>query len=113
MCDYWFATRSPSSIALACVVLAMDLRKDVSRRRRSEFFANVADVGMGNVANDEETGECYVRLREIHKAATGSDSSGVGEEEGEVKAESPDKAARKARTQGEARAATGPLMTAM
>eukprot|EP00584_Thalassiosira_punctigera_P002114 CAMPEP_0172530356 /NCGR_PEP_ID=MMETSP1067-20121228/4110_1 /TAXON_ID=265564 ORGANISM="Thalassiosira punctigera, Strain Tpunct2005C2" /NCGR_SAMPLE_ID=MMETSP1067 /ASSEMBLY_ACC=CAM_ASM_000444 /LENGTH=316 /DNA_ID=CAMNT_0013314543 /DNA_START=279 /DNA_END=1229 /DNA_ORIENTATION=- len=68
-CDYWFVTKRPSSIALACVINAMDLQGPdrVDPKHKVEFLRWAVDIGM-DMANDEVI-ECYGRLRQMYIAA--------------------------------------------
>jgi hypothetical protein len=69
VCDYWFVTKKPSSIALAAIINALELQgpRRVDPRYKVEFLHRVVDIGM-DIANDEEIIECYERLRETYIA---------------------------------------------
>jgi lipoyl(octanoyl) transferase len=69
VCDYWFVTKKPSSVALAAIINALELQgpRRVDPRYKVEFLHRVVDIGM-DIANDEEIIECYERLREMYIA---------------------------------------------
>mmetsp|Transcript_3752 Transcript_3752/g.7887 ORF Transcript_3752/g.7887 Transcript_3752/m.7887 type:complete len:336 (+) Transcript_3752:227-1234(+) len=69
VCDYWFATKKPSSVALASIINAIELQgpRRVDPRRKVEFLHRAVDAGM-DVAGDGEVVECYERLREMYLA---------------------------------------------
>mmetsp|Transcript_21103 Transcript_21103/g.38313 ORF Transcript_21103/g.38313 Transcript_21103/m.38313 type:complete len:352 (+) Transcript_21103:213-1268(+) len=88
VCDYWFVTKKPSSVALASIVNAIELQGHgrVDPRYKVEFLHRVVDVGM-DIANDGEIIECYERLREMYLA--GGYQANVDESEGRVDTGSP------------------------
>lgn len=67
VCDYFFVTRKPSSIALAAVLNAMEgmnpsrLPEDVRQR-----FVESVRIFVRMDCNDEEVEECQARLREMY-----------------------------------------------
>jgi hypothetical protein len=69
VCDYWFVTKKPSSIALASLVNAIDLQgpRRVDPRYKVEFLTRVVDLGI-DIARDEEIIACYERLRQMYDA---------------------------------------------
>lgn len=69
VCDYWFVTKKPSSVALASIINAVELqgRRRVDPRHKVEFLHRVVDAGV-DIANDTEIVECYERLREMYLA---------------------------------------------
>ncbi|KAL3815769.1 hypothetical protein ACHAXA_008819 [Cyclostephanos tholiformis] len=69
VCDYWFVTKKPSSIALASLVNAIDLQgpRRVDPRHKVEFLTRVVDLGI-DIACDEEILACYERLRQMYDA---------------------------------------------
>ena len=69
VCDYWFVTKKPSSIALASLVNALELQgpRRVDPRYKIEFLTRVVDLGI-DIARDEEILACYERLRQIYDA---------------------------------------------
>mmetsp|Transcript_25016 Transcript_25016/g.45057 ORF Transcript_25016/g.45057 Transcript_25016/m.45057 type:complete len:335 (-) Transcript_25016:133-1137(-) len=69
VCDYWFATRKPSSIALASIINAIELQGPylVDAKYKAEFLHRVVGIGM-DIAHDDEIIECYTRLRQIYDA---------------------------------------------
>ena len=69
VCDYWFATKKPSSIALASLVNAIELQgsRRVDPRYKVEFLTRVVDLGI-DIACDEEILACYERLRQMYDA---------------------------------------------
>ena len=69
VCDYWFITKKPSSIALAALINAIELQgpRRVLPRYKVEFLHRVVELGM-DIASDDEIIECYERLREMYVA---------------------------------------------
>ncbi|KAL7533147.1 hypothetical protein ACHAXR_005069 [Thalassiosira sp. AJA248-18] len=69
VCDYWFVTKKPSSVALASIINAIELQgpRRIDPRFKVEFIHRVVDIGM-DIANDDEIIECYERLREMYIA---------------------------------------------
>ncbi len=69
VCDYWFVTKKPSSIALASLINAMELQGQcrIENRHKMEFLSRVAEIGM-DITNDDEIVECYERLSEMYKS---------------------------------------------
>eukprot|EP00579_Thalassiosira_antarctica_P009758 CAMPEP_0201908202 /NCGR_PEP_ID=MMETSP0903-20130614/383_1 /ASSEMBLY_ACC=CAM_ASM_000552 /TAXON_ID=420261 /ORGANISM="Thalassiosira antarctica, Strain CCMP982" /LENGTH=337 /DNA_ID=CAMNT_0048442493 /DNA_START=172 /DNA_END=1185 /DNA_ORIENTATION=+ len=69
VCDYWFVTKKPSSVALAAIINAIELQgpSRIDPRYKVEFLHRVVDIGM-DIANDSEIIECYERLREMYIA---------------------------------------------
>lgn len=69
VCDYWFVTKKPSSVALASIINAVELQgpRRIDPRYKVEFLHRVVDIGM-DIANDSEIIECYERLREMYVA---------------------------------------------
>ncbi|KAL7531079.1 hypothetical protein ACHAXR_004418, partial [Thalassiosira sp. AJA248-18] len=69
VCDYWFATKKPSSIAVASIINAIELQGScrVDSRYKVEFIHRVVDIGM-DIADDDAVIECYERLREMYIA---------------------------------------------
>mmetsp|Transcript_30121 Transcript_30121/g.52151 ORF Transcript_30121/g.52151 Transcript_30121/m.52151 type:complete len:334 (-) Transcript_30121:391-1392(-) len=67
VCDYWFVTKKPSSVALAAIINAIELQgpSRIDPRYKVEFLHRVVDIGM-DIANDSEIIECYERLREMY-----------------------------------------------
>lgn len=65
--DYWFATKAPSSVALAAIVTAIDLQgaRGVNPKHKVEFLHWVVEIGI-DVVNDKEIVECYGRLRQMY-----------------------------------------------
>jgi len=88
VCDYWFVTKKPSSVALASIVNAIELQGHgrIDPRYKVEFLHRVVDVGM-DIANDGEIIECYERLREMYLA--GGYQANVDDTEGRVDTGSP------------------------
>ena len=87
VCDYWFITKKPSSIALAALINAIELQgpRRVNPRYKVEFLHRVVELGK-DIASDDEIIECYERLREMYIAGgytpnleePSTSSSGVG-----------------------------------
>ena len=69
VCDYWFVTKKPSSIALASLINAMELQgpRRIENRHKMEFLSRVAEIGM-DITNDDEIVECYERLSEMYRS---------------------------------------------
>jgi lipoyl(octanoyl) transferase len=69
VCDYWFVTKKPSSIALASLINAMELQgpRRIENRHKMEFLSRVAELGM-DITNDDEIVECYERLAEMYRS---------------------------------------------
>jgi len=69
ICDYWFATKKPSSMTLATLVNAIELQgsRRVDPWYKVEFFTRVADLGI-NIVCDKEILTCYERLRQMYDA---------------------------------------------
>jgi hypothetical protein len=69
VCDYWFVTKKPSSIALASLVNAIELQgpRRVNPKYKIEFLTRVVDLGI-DIASDEEILACYERLRQMYDA---------------------------------------------
>ena len=70
VCDYWFVTKKPSSIALASLINAIELQgpRKVDPRYKVEFLHRVVEMLGMDVATDDEIIECYERLREMYIA---------------------------------------------
>lgn len=94
VCDYWFVTKKPSSIALASLINAMELQgpRRIENRHKMEFLSRVADIGM-DITNDDEIVECYERLAEMYRSGgyspnleDGSSSSNPLEDDDETSA---------------------------
>eukprot|EP00985_Skeletonema_marinoi_P002936 scaffold1200_cov109-Skeletonema_marinoi.AAC.6 len=76
--DYFFITRKPSSVALASILVALELTRDqVDPRDKDRFTSRVGQVGLD--ASDEEVIQCYTRLRVMYRNNTSAE-----EEEPEV-----------------------------
>ena len=99
VCDYWFITKKPSSIALAALINAIELQgpRRVAPRYKVEFLHRVVELGM-DIASDDEIIECYERLREMYIAGgytpnleepTATSSSHIGENGSRVATVSP------------------------
>mmetsp|Transcript_5840 Transcript_5840/g.12774 ORF Transcript_5840/g.12774 Transcript_5840/m.12774 type:complete len:337 (-) Transcript_5840:170-1180(-) len=84
VCDYWFATKRPSSIALAAIINAIDLQgpQRIGPKDKSEFLHWVVEIGM-DIANDVEIIECYGRLRKMYVATGFTPHLGEGAAEEE------------------------------
>ena len=69
VCDYYFVTKKPSSIALAALINAIDLQgsRNSYPRIKAQFLQHVIEVGL-DITTDEETVVCYERLREMYIA---------------------------------------------
>jgi hypothetical protein len=64
--DYFFVTRSPSSIALASLLNALDTTGTVSYHARLEFLENLKLLN-GVSANTPEVEECRARLLDLYR----------------------------------------------
>lgn len=66
VCDYYFVTKKPSSVALAAMLNAIELQGSLRQHPRiqGEFLAYLFNVGVN--ANDPEVVACYERLREMY-----------------------------------------------
>ncbi|KAL7449160.1 hypothetical protein ACHAWC_001251 [Mediolabrus comicus] len=69
VCDYFFVTRKPSSIAMASIINAIELTgpHKIDPRYKVQFLHQVVEAGL-DIANDEEIIQCYERLREMYIA---------------------------------------------
>lgn len=67
VCDYFFVTKKPSSVALASVLIAMNvhLESGLSAQARTRFVERVYDVS-GVSHSSDEVEECRARLREMY-----------------------------------------------
>jgi lipoyl(octanoyl) transferase len=65
--DYYFVTRKSSSIAIACIVNAIELMgpKKIEPKYKVHFLHNIVRIGL-DIADDDEIIECYERLREMY-----------------------------------------------
>uniref|UniRef100_A0A7S2WJA6 Cyclin-like domain-containing protein n=1 Tax=Eucampia antarctica TaxID=49252 RepID=A0A7S2WJA6_9STRA len=66
VCDYFFVTRKPSSVALACLLNAFESIRTINARETiyRRFTQDVRDVA-GLDCFDDEVEDCRARLREI------------------------------------------------
>jgi lipoyl(octanoyl) transferase len=69
VCDYYFVTRKPSSIAMASIINAIELTgpHKIDPRYKVQFLHHVVEAGL-DIANDDEIIQCYERLREMYIA---------------------------------------------
>lgn len=91
VCDYYFVTRKPSSIAIASIINAIELmgpKKIAPKNNKIDFLQNVVRIGV-DIANDDEIIECYERLREMYIEGGYTPTS---EDEGEDEENVPDTA---------------------
>jgi hypothetical protein len=67
VCEYYFVTRKPSSIALASIINAFELMgaNRVNPRYKTQFLNNVVGFGL-DISDDDEIIECYEKLREMY-----------------------------------------------
>mmetsp|Transcript_14619 Transcript_14619/g.22560 ORF Transcript_14619/g.22560 Transcript_14619/m.22560 type:complete len:337 (-) Transcript_14619:144-1154(-) len=66
VCDYYFVTRKPSSIALASIMFSLELtNNEVDPRDKDRFASRVAQVALD--VSDEEVIQCYTRLRDMYR----------------------------------------------
>jgi len=82
VCDYYFVTRKPSSIAMASIINAMELMgpHKIDPRYKVQFLHHVVEAGL-DIANDDEIIQCYERLREMYIAGGYTPTSDDDEEE--------------------------------
>jgi len=75
-CDYYFATRKPSSIGLGALLVAFDSSTGdaptLSLRVRHNFVSRVRSIA-GMDPSSEETQECKSRLYSVQKTRKSSD----------------------------------------
>ena len=64
VCDYYFVTRKPSSIATAAIINAIELTQ-IEPKHKIDFLHNIVSIGL-DIADDDEIIECYERLREMY-----------------------------------------------
>lgn len=66
VCDYWFVTCKPSTIAIASFMCAFDLQgcQRIDSRCKEDFFQKIEGFGFDSVTN-EDTEKCCERLRGI------------------------------------------------
>ncbi|KAL7436766.1 hypothetical protein ACHAXM_005312 [Skeletonema potamos] len=82
VCDYYFVTRKPSSIAMASIINAMELMgpQKIDPRYKVQFLHHVVQAGL-DIANDTEIIQCYERLREMYIAGGYTPTSDDDEED--------------------------------
>ncbi|KAL7542481.1 hypothetical protein ACHAWF_007183 [Thalassiosira exigua] len=77
VCDYFFVTKKPSSIALASILKALEPQKaKCDGIDADEFLRRVVDVGF-DIVDEEEIFECYERLGEYEANVESSNSQAV------------------------------------
>ncbi|KAL7552500.1 hypothetical protein ACHAWF_015747 [Thalassiosira exigua] len=64
VCDYWLATRRPSSVALASILVALEQTR--GRAPATEFVGNLERSGVNFKLQDEEVAACRERLLELY-----------------------------------------------
>lgn len=81
VCDYFFVTRKPSSVALATLMNAMDGMDYVriSKEQRQKFIYNLFTLGHLDCYSDE-VHECRTRLREMYHQGGYSNQSPMDED---------------------------------
>ena len=69
VCDYWFVTKKPSSIALASLINALELQGEpkVPRNYKIMMLQQLGGCGSG-IIYDEEVIACHERLRDMYIA---------------------------------------------
>lgn len=67
VCEYWFVSKKPSSIALASLVNAIELQGPhrISDIYKKDFLRRVVQIGI-DIVNDKDFLDCYERLSEIY-----------------------------------------------
>ena len=70
VCDYWFATQRPSSIALAALINAIELQGayKIDPKYKDEFLQQAVLVGIDFDKDGNEIIACYKRLRAMYIA---------------------------------------------
>ena len=70
VCDYWFATQRPSSIALAALINAIELQGSykIDPKYKDEFLQQAVIVGIDFGKDGNEIIACYKRLRAMYIA---------------------------------------------
>lgn len=68
VCDYWFVSRKPSTIAIAAFVCAFEVLgyQRIESRYQDDFLQRLVDHG-NSTATDEDIDECCDRLRDIFR----------------------------------------------
>lgn len=69
VCDYWFVTKKPSSIALASLINALELQGEprIPRTFKIQLLQSLGSCG-SDIIYDEEVITCYERLRDMYIA---------------------------------------------
>jgi lipoyl(octanoyl) transferase len=83
VCDYWFVTKKPSSIALASLLNALELQGEpkIPRHYKIELLQQLGGCGSDISIYDEEVITCYERLREMYIAGGYSPVTSIPEPE--------------------------------
>ena len=70
VCDYYFVTRKPSSIAVAAIINAIELMgpEKIEPKYKVGFLHNIVSIGLDIDNDGDEIIECYERLREMYIA---------------------------------------------
>ena len=69
VCDYWFVTKKPSSIALASLINALELQGEpkIPRNFKIQLLQQLGSCG-SDIIYDDEVITCYERLRDMYVA---------------------------------------------
>eukprot|EP00956_Cyclotella_meneghiniana_P006784 scaffold9072_cov79-Cyclotella_meneghiniana.AAC.2 len=69
VCDYWFVTKKPSSVALASLMNALELQGEpkIPKNYKIMLLNVLGNIG-SDIIYDEEVITCYERLREMYVA---------------------------------------------
>ena len=91
VCDYWFVTKKPSSIALASLINALELQGEpkIPRNFKIQLLQQLGSCG-SDIIYDEEVITCYERLRDMYVAGGYSPiNSSIEPEQGRIATISP------------------------
>jgi hypothetical protein len=82
VCDYWFVTKKPSSIALASLINALELQGEpkIPRNYKIQLLQQLGGCGP-DIIYDEEVITCYERLRDMYIAGGYSPVTSISEPE--------------------------------
>ncbi|KAL7549525.1 hypothetical protein ACHAWF_012787 [Thalassiosira exigua] len=80
VCDYWLATRRPSSVALASILVALERTR--GRAPATEFVGSLERSGVDFKYQDEEVAACRERLSELY-VVSGFEDDFEGEQDEE------------------------------
>lgn len=111
VCDYWFVTRKPSTIAIASFMYALDIlgSQGIESGYQDCFLKTLTDNGF-DIANNEDIDQCYDRLRDIFVSRRSDDKDDDVEETSgsRVAVVTPDRELNEPRSNQRARRAESP-----